>query len=285
MPAIVRIDVVLALSFLLALPAEAACDVALSPADIDRAIAISIGAEYGDARAAVARWHRDVTVGVAGDARPEDRATLAAVVAELGTLIAPTRIRLVEGGADMLVQFAPVDEFSQLNPNYQPDNYGFFWMHWDGAGITDSDVLISTTGLTRAETDHLIREEVTQALGMANDLGDEADSIFYAPWTDTQAYSPSDTRVIRALYCADVRHGMAVDDFRDVLATQAKLLDPAEIAALQRALVARGHPISDAGGIVGDDTRQAIRAEQGALGLYADGEPNRGLIARLKVKL
>ena len=285
MPAIVRIDVVLALSLLLALPAEAACDVALLPADIDRAIAISIGAEYGDARAAVARWRRDVTVGVAGDARPEDRATLAAVVAELGTLIAPTRIRLVEGDADMLVQFAPVDEFSQLNPNYQPDNYGFFWMHWDGAGITDADVLISTTGLTRAETDHLIREEVTQALGMANDLGDEADSIFYAPWTDTQAYSPSDTRVIRALYCADVRHGMAVDDFRDVLATQAKPLDPAEIAALQRALVARGHPLSDADGIVGDDTRQAIRTEQEALGLYADGEPNRGLIARLKVKL
>ena len=124
MPAIVRIDVVLALSFLLALPAEAACDVALSPADIDRAIAISIGAEYGDARAAVARWHRDVTVGVAGDARPEDRATLAAVVAELGTLIAPTRIRLVEGGADMLVQFARWTSFPSLTRTISPTIMG-----------------------------------------------------------------------------------------------------------------------------------------------------------------
>lgn len=284
MPATMRIDAALALSMLMALPAQAACNVALSPADIDRAAAIAIGAEYGDARAVVTRWHGDVTVGVAGAPRAEDRAALEAVLADLAALIAPTRIRLVDGGADMLVQFAPVDEFPQLLPEYVPGNYGFFWMHWDEAGITDADVLISTTGLTRRETDHLIREEVTQALGLANDRDDEADSIFYAPWTDTQTYSASDTRVIRALYCAEVTHGMSVAAFRDMLTEQASPPGTREIAALQRALVARGHVIGDADGVVGDDTSRAIRAEQQALGLYADGVANRGLLAALKVK-
>jgi hypothetical protein len=284
MSQIMRLGLMLTLA-VLAAPAQAACNVALSPADIDRVAAIAIGAEYGDARAEVARWHGDITVGVAGEPQAEDRAALEDVVAELAALIAPTRIRLVDGGADMLVQFAPVDEFAGLHPNYEPDNYGFFWMHWDGAGITDADVLISTTGLTRRETNHLIREEVTQALGLANDLSDEADSIFYAPWTDTQTYSASDTRVIRALYCADVTHGMSVDDFNDVLAVQAAHPDRVEIAALQRSLIARGHVIAHADGLVGDDTRAAIRAEQQALGLYADGEPNRGLMAGLKVKI
>lgn len=285
MPTIARADVALALALLMTLPAQAACNVALSPADIDRTVAIAIGAEYGDARAMVTRWHGDITVGAAGDLREEDRAALEGVIAELGVLIAPQRIRMVESGADMLVQFAPVDEFPQLHPNYAPGNYGFFWMHWDQAGITDADVLISTTGLTRRETTHLIREEVTQALGMANDLEDEADSIFYAPWTDTQTYSASDTRVIRALYCVDVAHGMSVDAFRNALAVQAAQPGATEIAALQRSLIARGHVIADADGIVDDGTRNAIRAEQQVLGLYADGEANRGLIARLKVKI
>jgi hypothetical protein len=285
MPTLARITAALALTLLMALPAQAACNVALSPADIDRAVAIAIGAEYGEARAVVTRWHGEVTVGVAGEPRAEDRAALEGVVAELAALIAPTRIRLVDGGADMLVQFAPVDEFPRLNPNYRPGNYGFFWMHWDGAGITDADVLISTTGLTRRETNHVIREEVTQALGMANDRGEKADSIFYAPWTDIQTYSASDTRVIRALYCADVTHGMSVDAFRDTLVIAAAPPGRAEIAALQRSLVARGHTIADADGIVGNDTTNAVRAEQQRLGVYVDGEPSLGLLAKLKVKL
>jgi hypothetical protein len=284
MSTIARIAAALATALLMILPAQAACNVALSPADIDRVAAIAIGAEYGDARAVMTRWHGDITVGVAGEPRAEDRAALEGVIAELAALIAPTRIRIVESGADMLVQFAPVDEFPQLHPNYEPENYGFFWMHWESAGITDADVLISTTGLTRRETNHLIREEVTQALGLANDLSDKADSIFYAPWTDTQTYSASDTRVIRALYCADVTHGMAVGDFRDVLASQAAKPGAAAVAALQRALMARGHLIADADGIVGEETRQAIRAEQQRLGVHVDGEPNLGLLAQLKVK-
>jgi hypothetical protein len=268
----------------LATPAAAACNVALSPADIDRAAAIAIGAEYGDARSTVARWHGEITVGVAGEPTPDDRDALEQVIAELAVLIAPTRIRLVDRSPKMLVQFAPVDAFARLNPNYVQGNYGFFWMHWNGAGITDADVLISTTGLTRDETTHLIREEVTQSLGLANDTNDDAASIFYAPWTDTQAYTESDTRIIRALYCADVVHGMPVGEFRRVLSSQAAALTRPQIEALQRGLMARGHAIARADGVVGDDTAAAIVAEQQALGLYADGVPSLGLMARLKVK-
>lgn len=265
-------------------PALAACHVALTPADIDRVTAIAIGAEYGDARSTVARWHGEITVGLAGSPTADDRAALQAVIKELGTLIVPTRIRLVERNPKMQVHFAPVDAFPSLHPNYVEGNYGFFWMYWGGGGITDADVLISTTGLTRRETSHLIREEVTQALGMANDLADDPDSIFYAPWTDSQDYSASDTRVIRALYCADVRHGMSSADFGRVLSRNAAALTTEQVMAVQRALIARGHAIAAPDGLIGAQTRAAVSAEQEALGLYADGVPSLGLLAQLKIK-
>lgn len=266
------------------IPAHAACNVVLSPADIERAMAISIGSEYGDSTARVNKWQGEIRVGLAGSPSRQDREALEQVIAELGVLIAPTRIRLVESGAEMVVQFAPVQDFPRLNPNYVPVNYGFFWMHFDAAGIYDADVLISTTGLTRRETTHLIREEVTQALGMANDLEDAADSIFYAPWTDIQAYSASDTRVIRALYCADIVHGMSPVEFERVLSRKAAALTVEQIGAMQRALIARGHDIGEPDGVIGAQTRSAVSAEQEALGLYADGVPSLGLLARLKIK-
>ncbi|UJW84496.1 DUF2927 domain-containing protein [Devosia sp. SL43] len=269
---------------LMGAPAWAACNVALSPADIERAASIAIGSEYGDGGGGINKWRDEITVGLSGDWSKQDRDTLEHVIAELSLLIAPTRIRLVESDPEMLVQFAPVDDFPKLNPNYVPVNYGFFWLMFDRSGLYDAQVLISTTGLTRAETDHIIREEITQSLGMANDLNDQSDSIFYGPWTDIQDYSASDTRVIRALYCADVAHGMLPADFRRVLATEAAPPTPSQIEALQRVLIARGHEIARADGVVGDDTSAAIATEQQALGFYADGVPNLGLMVRLKAK-
>ncbi|MBM2574716.1 lytic murein transglycosylase [Jannaschia sp. Os4] len=58
-------------------------------------------------------------------------------------------------------------------------------------------------------------------------------------------------------------------------------LDGAAMERLQRALVARGHDVGDVDGILGRNTRRAVRAEQARLGLPADGWPTADLLRAL----
>jgi len=58
-------------------------------------------------------------------------------------------------------------------------------------------------------------------------------------------------------------------------------LGPEQIKALQRKLQARGHDTGGVDGILGAQTRAAVRAEQRRLGLPADAWPTRELLERL----
>ena len=280
-----RIAATLVLGPCLVGPVAAACHVALTPADIDRVLAISIGSEFGDRRDFITKWTDEVRIEILGTPTQADRRATEAVVAELGQLIAPAEISIVTENANVRLHFAPIEEFPRILPSYRPINYGYFSMVYNGVReIYDADVLISTTGLTRAETNHLIREKVTQVLGMGNDLMDASDSIFYGRWTDVEDYSLSDTKVVRAVYCPDVVTGMTTAEIRGVLEREAPVLGVEQIRALQRNLLARGHDIGAADGVAGRRTREAITSEQERLGLFADGEPSLGLLRALKVK-
>ncbi|MCB1474952.1 MAG: lytic murein transglycosylase [Rhodobiaceae bacterium] len=54
-----------------------------------------------------------------------------------------------------------------------------------------------------------------------------------------------------------------------------------EMKALQRALQARGYHVGDVDGILGENTRAAVRQEQKRLGLPADGWPTQTLVSGL----
>ena len=47
---------------------------------------------------------------------------------------------------------------------------------------------------------HLLREELTQSLGLCNDSYDYPESIFYQGWTETTEYAEIDKELIQMLY-------------------------------------------------------------------------------------
>jgi len=89
-------------------------------------------------------------------------------------------------------------------------NYGFFWALWhdDNYVIYDANILVSSAGVTQDERSHLIREELTQSLGLMNDSNKYEDSIFYQKWTDVTQYSDIDKAVIQLLYLKKIKTGM-----------------------------------------------------------------------------
>jgi hypothetical protein len=50
------------------------------------------------------------------------------------------------------------------------------------------------------EQKHLLREELTQSLGLVNDSWKYKNSIFYQGWTTTTEYSDIDRELIDILY-------------------------------------------------------------------------------------
>lgn len=187
-------------------------------AALDYFVEIAFGPEFGGGPQEIRKWTQDVRIVVHGDPNDEDRATLEDVIADLNQIIGTIDVSLVEEDGNVDLHFAPQGQFGDIEPNYVSGNMGFFWVWWDGQGnITNSRVLVSTTGLTQEERNHIIREEITQQMGLMNDSYSYQDSIFQQAWTTMQEYSALDEIVIELLYLPEVEVGMGVAEALDAI--------------------------------------------------------------------
>ncbi|HSM02961.1 MAG TPA: DUF2927 domain-containing protein [Acidimicrobiia bacterium] len=190
-----------------------------SQAALDYFVEVAFGAEFGGGSREIRRWNQDVRIVVHGDPNDEDLATLHAVIADLNEIIGTIQVSIVEQDGNVDLHFAPRDQFDAIEPNYVSGNMGFFWVWWDRSGnITTTRVLVSTTGLTQEERNHIIREEITQQMGLMSDSYTYEDSIFQQAWTTTQEYSALDELVIEMLYLPAIEAGMGVAEVLAVLA-------------------------------------------------------------------
>jgi hypothetical protein len=174
--------------------------------------------EYGGSDGLIHKWAEDVRLLVIGNPTRRDRTALDNTIADLNALIAPRQIILVEDDPNLELYFAPESEFATILPEYVPVNMGYIYIWWDDAGaITRGVMLVSTTGITADERAHLIREELTQSLGLLADTTRYENSIFYQEWTTTNRYSPLDRTVIEMLYLPEILPGMTLDEALAIL--------------------------------------------------------------------
>ena len=187
--------------------------------EIDYFLEIALGTEYGGAQPVIRKWRQDLKINLMGTPSETDMKTLDDVIKELNGIIDGVSLWEVEGQANVEIHFLPEDEFSQIEPNYVPLNYGFFWVQWNGDGeLTFTRILIATDEvITQAVRSHLLREELTQSLGLMRDSNRYPDSIFYQGFTNTTAYSEIDKVVIEILYLNEIRTNMTEAEVREVL--------------------------------------------------------------------
>ncbi|MBW4655634.1 MAG: DUF2927 domain-containing protein [Kaiparowitsia implicata GSE-PSE-MK54-09C] len=171
---------------------------------------VALGSEFGSANAKVRRWNQDLRIAVHGNPTDQDLQTLTDVVDDLNALIGHSvRLSFTNANPNTTITFAPESQFRNLDPNYRPRNLGFFWTTWDSSNhINSARILVSTTGVSQQERSHLIREELTQVLGLMQDSLAYPDSIFYQGWTETTQYAPIDRAIIQLLYSSAVTPGM-----------------------------------------------------------------------------
>ena len=124
----------------------------------------------------------------------------------------PHPISRVVSGGNLHLYVIPRAEFSEVTPNYVPGNEGFAWISWHHPGGVFHGIVLVDSDLGRSERAHLIREELTQALGLLNDSYRYPDSIFFQRWTSVTEYAPIDRAVISLLYEDRVTVGMTEED-------------------------------------------------------------------------
>jgi hypothetical protein len=166
----------------------------------------------------IRKWVNVMRLKVLGSPTAADLATVDRIVTDLNRLMGgQMQIVRVTQDANATIYFVPESEFATYDPQYVPRNLGFFRVWWNQKlEIQRARILISTTGINQRERSHLIREELTQSLGLMNDSDTYRDSTFYQGWTDTQEFTMLDCDLIRMLYDARVRAGMTRDHIRQL---------------------------------------------------------------------
>lgn len=173
---------------------------------------IAFGSEFGESDNRIHKWAHNPRITVHGSPTPADNAALTKVIGDLNDIIGPIQLNLVPTGGDIDLHFVPEHEFSAIADDYVPGNIGFFSTWWNGRGeITRGRVLVSTTIRQQSLRDHTIREEITQALGLARDSYTYPDSIFHQDIATATEFSAIDRGVIEMLYRPEVVPGMNRD--------------------------------------------------------------------------
>jgi hypothetical protein len=133
------------------------------------------------------------------------------IIFELNDLINPIHFYLTDDieKANVRVYFGGPDDYVKINPmsaNFIENSWGLFFIFPKSQNVIDMslvyvDVERSNNNMQRK---HVLREEMTQCLGLGNDSFTYLESIFYQGWTETLAYSEIDKEIIKLLYNENV---------------------------------------------------------------------------------
>ncbi len=189
-----------------------------SESEIEYFFEIAFGAEYGASQALLHKWTNNIRIKVNGTPTSADLNTLNQVVTELNSLVNSISLHIVDQNPNIDIHFTTMDQFASIIPSYVQGNMGYFSVWWNEVGaIYYASVLLASEGLSQQERSHLIREELTQSLGIMKDSNRYNDSIFFQGWTNTANYTPIDRAIISLLYDSRLKPNMTKDQARNEL--------------------------------------------------------------------
>ena len=166
---------------------------------------VAYGNEFNSGNTSLKKWNQDVKIYVFGDKRDYLMSELKDIVSELNGLISTINITIVsnESDANLIVLFGSAQEYNEFESNsvgYTDQNQGLFIVY-GREELTHATMYVDIKRTTRDDAQkHLLREELTQSLGLCNDSYDYPESIFYQGWTETTEYAEIDKELIQMLY-------------------------------------------------------------------------------------
>ena len=176
---------------------------------------IALGFEFGSASEITRKWESNMKVFVGGDPAPELMSELESIKNEINALATDGfQIEIVSDSSESnyYAFFGSAKAYVNLYPNsssFAESNWGLFFLSWDFTNVfIGGHMYVDIERANLAEQKHLLREELTQSLGLAKDSPQYDDSIFQSFWTTSLTYTKMDEDLIRLLYHPNMRPGL-----------------------------------------------------------------------------
>lgn len=202
-----------------------------SPEKINYFKELVFKSEFREKESFVRKWETDVNIYISSGFPLALSKELDAILVELNNCLQVIKLKKTNDlrRADLKVLAGTVKDFLKIEPKASPyatRSNGLFWLHWSKYGrILWGSVFINLEKSNSIEKQkHVLREELTQALGIMNDSNKYKDSIFYQNNSQVTSYSELDKKIIKLLYSKNIKPGMTKADVSKLLSKTLPLL-------------------------------------------------------------
>ena len=161
----------------------------------DYFLEIAFGTEYGDSKLVIKKWIQYIKIHIKGDVPVFLKIELDKILKELNQLTGRIKLHIVptRESANLTVFFGTPEEYvTKIEPNAEDfikDNWGIFWGYWNqNYEIVSGSIFVNTIEPDHIQARHLLRETITESLGLLNESTKYKKSIFYKDWSDTTKY-------------------------------------------------------------------------------------------------
>ena len=168
---------------------------------------IALGMEFGNASEVTRKWDSEMKLFIGGEPVADLFDELEEIKDEINDLATDGfRIEIVDdtAQANYYIYFGGKGNYANIYPaesNLVNTNWGLFYIYWNSANhIYSGHMYVDIERANLIEQKHLLREELTQSLGLAKDSPMYIESIFQSAWTKTNEYAQIDKELIRLLY-------------------------------------------------------------------------------------
>ncbi|WP_341228113.1 DUF2927 domain-containing protein [uncultured Arcticibacterium sp.] len=185
---------------------------------------IALGFEFSSSTEITRKWNTDMLIYVGGEKEDYLMSELNSIIAEINQL--STDGFSVSITADTLksnfyIFLGSGNEYGNQFPSSQDlinNNWGLFNINWnDQNELYKGRMYVDIYRAEETAQKHLLREELTQSLGLGKDSNLYAESIFRQSWTLTNHYTPIDKELIRLLYHPKITSGLNSEEVTERL--------------------------------------------------------------------
>ena len=176
---------------------------------------IALGAEYGSNDVTIKKWTSDINIYCDGEWNNELLRELDTIINDLTPLMGSVKINVVKQkwAANFIAYIgSPTIYSTSIEPKTAPyisHSNAMFWVYWSGRkNIIKGSMWIKPT-LPAMKLKHVLREELTQSLGLMNDSYKYKNSIFYQDYSEVTSYSDIDKQIIKILYSNRISPSMS----------------------------------------------------------------------------
>ena len=163
---------------------------------------VAMGTEDGRRYDHITRYTTDVKIYMEGHQPQYIVDELNSIVSELNGIINTVDVQVTNSKSDanMVISIGSLDKIKNeypvfKNTIYQNANAGF------SIGMNYSNVFLNTNNIRSVQhAKHVLREELTQAMGLTNDSYKYPESVFYEGVSEVTEYAPIDRELIDILY-------------------------------------------------------------------------------------